>query len=365
MSMRFFRQIENVSIASLTPPIWPTVQMSVGANIEAIVRYYRQLRLPCRSDHPIVALLLNLYVSPNQSLEGFTSKIREISLEVASLMKMTSMYSKGQPHPGKFYSKNMPEFYLATNEWFDPVLVDRYWRQAICVEPLIHPRSDFKLTIPVGDKQSNEYGLTVIKINVPKLAVQYRAWLREEGITKDGTQDVTRFVGGYVLPNMLPRQAEISLFNQISNCFYGRGLEVDKLSSFRHPIALANHDRVHKEGIERVVENLRKTPGRFSYLLSAMPGLRLKNLHHALTIPKIPTNIQVSWLVLSSRIRVLRTLMDMAGEDAKSQNQYLFNDLERNLRLYETRAMILENIGPAYQSEVLTDINALEEMGGI
>jgi hypothetical protein len=57
--------------------------------------------------------------------------------------------------------------------------------------------------------------------------------------------------------------------------------------------------------------------------------------------------------------------MDMAGEDAKSQNQYLFNDLERNLRLYETRAMILENIGPAYQSEILTDINALEEMGGI
>jgi hypothetical protein len=325
-----------VSVGVLQPPQWPFIRNGLQANIEKVQNFYRTHNPVVKSNHLLIKLLQSLTVSKQMELERYYDNVDTISLGVSMALKMTSSIYRGIVHRGIFYGKDNPEIILAVDDYFDFNYVHQNWEKVSAVKPLLHPKSDFDYMLPRGIDTSDENGLAVIMVNIPMLAVQYRAFLLSQWQDEDESpKSINQFIGGFVLPNMLRAQTELCLFNKIYNRALFPDIEVFNKPYIKHTFALLNVNTQLNNVIDKYILYARQSNQHFATVLKTLPSIYNANMYESLLMPDIAPTRQVDSTLVLTRLKMVDFLFDICKEHLLSRNQVEINQILRSFRLHD------------------------------
>lgn len=324
------------------------VKRTYQNTIDTIINYYQHRTFAVKSNH-LLCRIINIGMIPiSYDKDRFNEVALVRSPYLAKHFNLTSPINYGSTFKDVFYS-NCTEFILYDDSDFDHNLVLQDWRNICAVKVLDHPISNTGFLIPSGNggiinnkekeiefesDTANLYsdkGMAVISINIPLLLTQYKGFLLESINNTNITSElsVANFVHMYVLPNMLYSHVDLVVLNRMMNIFYGAPMG----ESYRkYPFPISNYnsklDYVLKQSLIRVKTSSYIYPS----MLMNMPSVFNDSILKSLIIPDITQTSQVWWLLILSRLKVMKFLLDISNEKALSNNRSYINSLKINIK---------------------------------
>ena len=326
----------------LKDPNWLYVRDGLYRNLSNVINFNRTNPTAVKSNHFLVRLLQSIAVPQSQNTERYYINVDTMALNLSMNLKMTSPIFKGEVHKGVFYGDGSTEILIAHNEEFDPVKATKNWENQIPVKVLRHPFSDLGLIVPDGIKSSTDEGLSVIAINIPLLAIMYRAFrINENSLSTQMSEDdvaytesersIMMFLKMYVLPNMLPSHLDQAIFNRIHYLEIGAPLgDCIRKHSFYQVDYSARMLYIHNN----ILNMLHRVDKDFTGVLRSIPAVANISMFESMALPDIVETRQVLPAIFMARLNVLSFLFRIAKNGASAKNQSLVNEIRRTVRYY-------------------------------
>jgi len=328
-------------------PSWIYLKNGLENNLKIVISYYRKNPMAVKSNHFLVKLLQSITVPQSQILERYYTNVDAMSLNLSMALKMTSSIYKGSVFDGIFLGPGNDEIIIAHNDSFNPFDAHDNWINLRPVEFLSHQRSDLGLNIPDGINTGVEEGLTVIAINIPLLAIQYRAFRINERIinANDSAESVMQFIHRFVLPNALYSYLDHAIFNRISALLIGKPLGESKKA---HPFHLTDFSTKLTYVQNDILNLLIKENKTFDGILQSIPMVSVKNAEELMMLPDVALTRQVIWGLVLSRLPELLFLVRISKESIGNKNQSEVNRILRYFQRYRSdnlfRSMLPVNL---------------------
>lgn len=343
----FFNSALPAHGGNLRPPSWNYVKNGLQRNLETAKAYYYNRPFAVKSSHFLARLLNSIGVSHDTNLERYYDIVDTKSLTLSMTFKMTSSLYRGSVFKGTFYGTNNPEILIGTNDSFDPYWVDKNWKSVSAVTPLAHPYSDLDLLLPNGRDTSTGEGVAVVAINIPMLAVQYRAFTKQQYNNKiiqgESPLGVAQFIHMYVLPNMLDQQLDIALFNRALNLSNGAPMGIGLV---RHPFFLTNYSKNVDDVYKPLIQYCKQTNLDYKEILTQFPGVTNEDFFDLMRLPESAATRQIFWAEIVARLDALEFMMNLSIDSGVVASQQHLNYFLRTLRLYQNDRT-LESAMPA------------------
>ncbi|BDD79913.1 hypothetical protein [Burkholderia phage FLC9] len=334
-----FNLLPGVNVPTMYAANWHYARDGLRHNLKKVVEFYRYHSMAVESEHFLIRLLQSIAVGKHTELHRYYDIMDSLSLNLGMALKMTSPISRGHPFKGVFYH-GCTEVLIAENADFDVEAVDKNWENVQAIRVLRHPRSDLMLNLPDGKKTGTETGIAVIAINIPMLAVQYRAFrLREDAYserTGEPGRTIQQFVHMHVLPNMLYSHFDYVMFNRIYNL--ERGIPMGEGKA--HPFYITDFSLKLNAVQATILANLQAVGQDFTGILRSIPAVTKESLNEVMTVPDMAQTIQVVWALALSRFPAIQLMVDLseggnqAGANVRNQQQ--LNLLVQSIRMYKT-----------------------------
>lgn len=324
---KLFRIEDKTNQPIQLAPEWSYLKAQMKLNVARVHNYHRNNTVAVHSDHFLVRLLQSLPVNKNMELDTYYKAVNNVALSHSMAMQMTSSYYRGRFFTGVAYGKRSLECLLTIDDSFNYEYVHDNWQSAAAVKPIMHDKTDLKMLIPDGNDYSDEYSSSILLINLPMLAVQYRAYYHEYMVNPNSNRQKTtmHFVAQYVLPNMLEAHLDLCFLNRLMSRFYGKSKAVNyyRKNSFTLIELEAQIDRV----IDKVLEYINRAPKRFDLILKTIPSFAHENAYKGLIMPDITPTKQVHWATMLARLKYITFLFDISDEYVLRTNQSEVNEI--------------------------------------
>lgn len=336
-----FNLLAGVNIPTMYAANWHYAREGLQHNLKKVVEFYRTHSMAVESEHFLVRLLQSISIPKGLSLDRYYANVDALSLNLGMALKMTSSISKGHIFNGTFYGPGCTEVLIADNADFDVEAIDKSWRETQAIRVLRHPRSDLGLNLPDGKRTGSEDGIVVVAINIPMLAVQYRAFrLYEDQYsleTGEPGRTIMQFIHMYVLPNMLYSHFDYVMFNRIYNLERGAPLGE---SSKPHPFYITDFSSKLNAVHATILTNLKAVGQDFTGVLRSIPAVTQNNLDEVMSFPEMAPTRQVVWAMALSRLPAIDLMLDLSkggnNGGAQNRNQMQLNSLMQAVRAYRT-----------------------------
>lgn len=339
---------------------WEYVRAGLKRNLVSVLNYYRKNPTSVKSDNFVVRLLQSLPISRTLPLYSYYEATRGQALNLSMALGMTSSISTGRVWQGVFYGPCSHEVLIATDEDFDYEYAHTHWMNLAPIRVLRHPRTDLSLRLLDGSRPVGEVGLAVLTVNIPMLAVQYRAfkeWTAQNALIEGSTEyTIQQFVRMFVIPNMLFSHLDYAIFNRAAAL-----LESKPLSTYikAHSFPTVDYSAKTDEYLQKVLLRISHVQLGFTGILRNTPAITRKDQDEVMEVPRVAPTRQVHWALTVARSPALRFLLK-AGQ--LTTNQQELNSLRRTILSYRSND-IIKSVLPSYlaykvQTE-LDDITAL------
>ena len=333
-------------------------------NIETVIKYYRKSPFAVKSQHLLVRLLHAITTPKSQELLRYYNNVDASVLNIAQTLGFTSAISRGKIWNGVFYGPGNPEILIADNEPFDPIKADSDWENLEPIRVIRHPRSDLNMNIPNGNKTSSETGIVVIVINVSMLAIQYRAFRREENrqsyLTETNERSMVQFLHMYPLTNMVRSHMDYVMFNRINNL--ARGYPIGE-ATVKHPFYLIDYSQELNNFHTNTIHSLNDTAKGFYDTLRSIPAISKENLVPVMELPDITGTRQVIWALILARLPALNFLFWSAKNGPNTKNGMEVNAIKRRLLQLRTENLLHSVFGnyPSLSMDIEAELKELIE----
>lgn len=341
MPIDIFTRVPDIHVGVLKPPNWSFIKDGLKTNINIVENYYKDVCRPVKSNHFLVRLLQSITVPNSLPLDRYYSNVDAIALNLSMVFKMTSSIYKGNVHRGIFYGSSSAEILIANDESFNIFNADSNWKNMSAVRVLLHPKTDLGYIVPNGFDSSSEAGLSVILINIPMLAIQYRAFLNSQRHIAD-KKSIMQFIGGYVLPNMLKSQTEISIFNRVYNKAFD--IKLNDNVKIKHPFFLQDYRPYLDKALDNCLDYISKSSKSYRTVFQSIPSVYNENIYYSLLVPDIAPTRQIDWALVASRLKMIQFLIRVSQNDLINRNQMQMTQILRSFRINNIYSIFKENL---------------------
>ena len=317
-------------VVRLQPAGWNYLHRTAQYNLAKARNYHWEHPQFAASQHIVQRIISALAVNWNIDMMLYYDAVDAAALRKTATLGLTSSMSQGHVAYGRFYGGSTPEIMISTDAPFSPRIVTQNWQRTQAVKVLTHGKTDSHLLVPDGRFSSEEDSFAVITVNIPMLAVQYRAFRKQQTTTGSEATSLNRFVAGYVLPNMLPTHLDQVLFNRIYRAAKRQPPVSQKLAR-KNPFTLMSYDSLMQEVAEDLVVMLGKTPQDLDNLLKATPSLISQDAEASWRMPQVLATYQVDWALTLARLRHFHCLWLIADDRSRYANQFFWNQLAKTL----------------------------------
>lgn len=348
----FFNNESERGQAVIVPPSWRFIKDGLTRNHSTVKSYYNSRVMAVKSNHLLIRLLTGLGVSFTHQIERYHQIVEAKALQYSMGFKLTSSVYKGSLFKGVFYGENSTEVLVATDEVFNPYDAYANWKELQPVKCVYHNRSDLTMLIPNGKTTGTEEGVSVISINIPMLAVQFKAFVEETYgnfiENNDLLHPAAHFIHMYVLPGMLESQTNIALFNRAYNLLMGRPMtrslkdhpfyitdfrtEVDKYYA-----GLIGYFTTHDKDFKSILKTFSCMTGSFD---------------DALRLPETASTRQVAWTDVIARIRAIEFMAGLTLDSGRRKNAVTMNSFLRMFLYYSNDAALRHALPYEYRIDL-------------
>lgn len=329
--------------STITVPKHDRLMARYETNIAKVIKHYRGARNSVKASHLLVQVIQTLPSGRTLNIKDYAEIINDYTDDLTRVFGFTSSINSGKFFsPGIFLGKDSDEVIIIKNEPFDLELAEIDWEDLNPIRYLSHPKSDMSLTIPTGNGYSDEKGVSVLTLDLVKLAVQYRLWRKRQHILFDGAEQTTmQFIAGYVLPNLLSSFSEVVYLNILTKLFSGEDLNnVDE----KHPFYLNTYYDEIVNSTSNVLYTYLNRNISFNEYLEVSRGISNDSLRDTIKLPRMIVNRQVEWPLSISRLKVISMMLLWTARTRSGQNKQDINIIKRAIKRLKSDKS-LESLG--------------------
>ena len=355
-----FNLIPNVEQGITKFPMWDYVRDGLRRNLDTVIRFYRSHTMAVESSHLLVQILEAITVPQSLSLDRYYANVDAMSLNVSMALKLTSPVFKGKVFNGVFYGPGNTEILIGHDQSFNADEIHDDWQNACAVKVLRHSISNLGLNIPDGRTNDSEKGLVVIAINIPMLAVQYRAFrLAEEQLvsdTGDSERSIMNFIHMFVLPNMMPTHLDHVIMNRLINLYNGtRNGNAIKRHSFYLTDFTPRVDYVHT----RLLEILKGLTRDITGTLRSIPLVTDDTAEDLMYFPDFAPLRQILWAIVVARIHIFDFVYSVSKNMQGEMNVSETNRVLRILNAYGNEYSLRSSLPLEYYMQIMSQIDKI------
>lgn len=336
---RLFNKNMGLNIGKNDYPLFFQVQKNINREISKVVAYYRNSSMVVDTTHLCCQILNNLNVSMKRDLDSYMLSCME---EVERLAKLFNLIhhdvSTPETRDGLFYNKGISEFVVADESYFNHDLAYKQWDKLSPIKVYYHPFTDINYPLLNGNYKNpiKEKGYAIIGINIPMLAIQYRAWLNKKNNIGDQFDRMESFILRYPILNCVYRHAEIALFNRLVKTY-----NKEPLAKFYrlHPTAIVDYTNMVDDLMKERVNILKNKKVSFDELFSMFNTLFGKDWRYLANIPSILQVRNTKWILDLQVIPLLQFWLTLNKAGNVLENKQITNTLLRHLRNLENDAV--------------------------
>lgn len=245
-------------------------------SIDNAIEYYREYSQYIPTNHILARILFAMSFDPKGSDMDVYRDIDRKVYKIASAYGITSDVSPGHLHSKSFYTNNCA---LVTCKFGDPLNIP-HWKHIRAVRVLTHPYRSLRPILPCFFKTLDHSLYSVVGIDFPLLAVQYKNWFNEEMKRPPNERDqLVDFITKWVMPNMFPEQIDIALRNRMEDL--GKG-EIREEIDIKPPIFVSGWDKEFDSAYEELIEFYNTAERTFSQVCVGMPMYSAENYWDAI-----------------------------------------------------------------------------------
>lgn len=358
-----FKKVSPLLPGVVKFPEWEIIRDQLKKNLDTVITYYRTNPTAVQSSHFLVRLLQSIAIPKSQNLERYYNNVDALALNLSMALKMTSSIYAGTVFKGVFYGEDSTEILIADNSFFDYNQAHKDWMNLCPVTVLSHPMSDLSLNLPDGKRTWSETGISVICINIPMLAIQYRAFrLNEIQITgdSDSQKSIMQFIRMYVIPNMLYSHLDYAIFNRIKNKVIVAPLGEGKKT---HPFYLNDYSKLLDKVQEKYLDILLTSNKDFPTILKTIQVVTNSNLETTLLLPDIAPTRQVNWALAISRIPALSFLCTILKTTHGNLNQGEINNVLYHIKMYGSDNLMRNQLPLELYYDIQEQIDFIQNLG--
>lgn len=335
-----FRDVPSRRLGQTVAPGFVYIRQTYRSLISDVKRYYSKAPKYVDSRNLFALLIQQFVINMSVDDDQWIRDVERITPGVVRNLELVSPINKGKVYmTGITLGPHSEEVAIASYEKFNRSDLGNRWRELTPVKYLYHTRTDTSLPIMNNTTPGKAHG--VITVNIPMLMVQYRYWLQwQKRLGVEQFENVYRFIGSVVLPNMLDSFLDIAFFNRID-----RDSQNIPNPTFptQHPFYLTNlNDRLDKLAKTINFESTLKGI-EIEGLAWITPMIIKPNLFDVMELPREPITYQNEWAISLARLPYVRYLCRMVmrnhGYDRSQINEILIDLIEAS------RDQIFNNLG--------------------
>jgi len=296
-------------------------------NKDSIENYYQDRNFAVKNTHILSRILEHFPTYLSYDSYRYLDFANDKTKYLAKHFKFTSDIEKGIVHPSHFFGNEGEEIIISSYENFNVQDVERDWKRARAINILKHNRNDTKLLVPIGNDDGSRSGLDVILINIPKLSIKYREFIKDQAIKPDEESIVlnkNHFVIKYVLSTMMEDEIDHVFLNKVMDRFYGQEEVTPK---FKHRFKIFEpHTQINRY-VDHTLDVITNKRLDFVNILHNIQLIFRIDASELLALDDLGVTRQVRWAVLASRLNYMLFLYDVAKN--KDLNRHYLNDWKR------------------------------------
>lgn len=334
----FFTEVDRQEHGQYVVPIWEQLKVNIAAQHDVVEMYYRNTSYGSSSAHFFVRLLQSISIPKSLSDVRYYENMLGMALNFSMAMQMTSSIYKGKIHSNILYGKGSQEIVIATAEEFDYEAAIADWRNIRAVRVVRHPRSDLLIAPLDGRTESLEQGISVIIVNLPLLALQYRSFILDEfrklkaAVNEAySTATTQHFVYRYIFTSAVRSHIDVALLNRLSLRLDGQ--EPGTVER-RLPVGLADYTARIDYVLNRIATQMVPEKKSLQAYLTNLPAINAPSQSERWLLPDIAPTRQVSWALNYSVEPLLKLYLRAAkglGARANGTMIYSLTRLQRSL----------------------------------
>lgn len=316
-------------------PMYSYVVSCLNRELLKVKQYYENNLYVVPNNHRLVKLIIDLQTYMQSSPEMIARLVVNESDRLCRAYGITSsVINGGISTAGDMYNRNSPEVFISIEESINIKAVYDNFRDQEPVRVLTHDFTDLEFGLANGKYSGSERGIAVFGINLPLLAVQYKAWYDKERYVKetDTYLPTHYFVVKYILRNMISSHVDIAMFNRLlallHNQYIPNGVN-------HHSFLIADHSAKLDQTHEQLLQRLKNTQTDYIQRLESLPSLEHGSYLRTVTIPDVAPTRQIKWAMVLSRLKTIEYLLTI---DRISNGQAI-NQMDRETIARELRVL--------------------------
>lgn len=299
-------------------------------NKDSISSYYKKRNFTVKNTHILSRIIEHFPVYLNYDVYRYLDYANDKVKYLAKHFKFTSEIEYGIIHPSYFFGNDSEDIIIAGYELFNVNDFISNWKNESCITILKHNRNDTKLLLPLGTDDGSKTGINSLMINIPKLVIMYREFIKEQyaNINENGiVLNKNHFVIKYVLSNMMEDLIDHTLLNKVIDKFYGIEEVIPK---FKHKFKIFEPHIQLNRYIDNTLDVITSKHLDFINILHNIQLIFKIDASELLCLPSIGYTRQVKWALLVSRLDYMKFLYDIASRShSLSMNKHYLNDWAR------------------------------------
>lgn len=330
-------------------------------NRDSIENYYQDRNFAVKNTHILSRILEHFPTYTGYDSYRYLDFANDKTKYLAKHFKFTSDIEKGIVHPSYFFGNEGEEIIISSYENFNVQDVERNWKHAKTVSILRHNRNDTKLLLPMGNDDGSRSGLDVVLVNIPKLSIKYREFVKEQSINSGAGNGLVlnknHFVMKYVLSTMMEDEIDHMFLNKIMDRFYG----VEEVTpKFKHRFKIFEPTTQLDRYIDQTLNTITSKSLDFMNILHNIQLIFRMDASELLALEDLGYTRQVKWSILASRIDYMLFLFDVAKN--KDSNRHYINDWKRFVTRLEKDHALDGMFSYQFEQELKEKIKRVKEM---
>lgn len=320
-------------------------------NYDSILAYYQERNFSVKNTNLISRIVEHFPTYLSSDVYSYLELIENKLTYLGKHFQLTSDIEKGVLHPPYFFGNDGEEIIFAGYEPFDAIGVSNNWKSSQCVRILRHPRNDTRLLLPIGNDDASRSGLGSVFIDLAKLAVKYREFMRLNASKSDEEIILNKnhFVIKYVLPTTMKDIIDHTLVNKVMDAFYKTSEVIPKR---KHVFKLYEPSTQLERYTENTLDLISSKPMDFVNMLRHIKTVFESDASMLLTLPDFYGNRQVQAAVIGTRLDHMVFLLDVAK--SLDMNRHYISDWKR----FAKRMLSDNSLGDFYTYELEKDIKS-------
>lgn len=310
-------------------------------NIDSIVNYYSNRNFAVKNTHILSRLLEHFPSHLSYNVYRYLELSEDKTKYLAKHFKFTSEIEKGIVHPSYFFGNEGEEILISSYDPFNPVEIETNWKTASCISVLRHNRNDTRLLLPLGNDDNSRSGLSIISVNIPKLSIKFREFLREQSLNEHTGEGLVlnknHFVIKYVLPTMMKDIVDHTFLNKVMDRFYNREEVVPK---FKHRFKIFEPTTQIDRYVENTLDVISNKRLDFINILRNIQLMFNKDASDLLSFENISATRQLKWGIFLSRLDHLIFLYDVSRYKDGTNRHYINDWVKLSKRILRDKGIL-------------------------